>query len=133
MKLCLSKTVTPEMDGKGSLEPELKPSQVVGQEVEGSASGLPAGYQDILTRFVQSQLVCSLISIKLMCSIPHPSHGNIQSILPIHAPVASLPFGGSEDNLNSGCCSGLTTQSRSAAKVRTTATMLMWRVAARFV
>ena len=26
------------------------PSQVVGQEVEGSATGLPAGYEDILSR-----------------------------------------------------------------------------------
>ena len=29
------------------------PSQVVGQEVEGSAIGLPAGYEDILSRWGQ--------------------------------------------------------------------------------
>ena len=44
-----------------------------------------------------------------------------------------LTFGGSEENLNSGCSSGLTTQSRSAAKVKITATMPTWRAAVRFV
>ena len=74
MKLCLSKT--PEMDGKGSLEPELKPSQVVGQEVEGSASGLPAGYQDILTRLV-------LYRNSLLSYYTPPK--DIQYILQIHS------------------------------------------------
>ena len=57
--------MTPEMDGKGRAEADLKPTQVVSQEVEGSGIGLPAGYQDILTRLVQYSYF-SILSILLV-------------------------------------------------------------------
>ena len=77
--------------------------------MEGSATGLPAGYEDILSRFVNYMRIRTVAL----------SFGKQAWIL--------------EENINSGFSSGLTTQIRSAAKVKITATMPMWRVVARFV
>ena len=69
--------MTPEMDGKGRAEADLKPTQVVSQEVEGSGIGLPAGYQDILTRLVQYSYFTILSILLVLYTSPHPKISNL--------------------------------------------------------